>query len=146
MRDYNKPVRTGYFQRLNGAILYGASVVPVYSKQAPNNASYPYIILSTQTGVDDFTKNNQGQEVTILIQIITGFMGAIKDEIADEIADQIYQLIHPADKNFIDVGPGFQVVSTTLLLDTCDENQNDTFKIYRRLIRFGHRIRENIFN
>lgn len=146
MRDYNKALRAGYFQRLNGAVLSNSSPVPIYSKMAPNEAIYPYIILSTQTGVEASTKNDQGQENTILIDIVTGFVGAVNDEIADDIADQIYQLIHPADRHFVDVGPNLQIISTSLLLDTTVEGQNNTYKLFRRLIRFGHKIHERTFN
>lgn len=146
MRDYNKALRTGYFQRLNGAVLSNSAAIPVYSKMAPNDASYPYIILSTQTGVEASTKNDQGQDNTILIDIVTGFVGAVNDEIADDIADQVYQLIHPSNQNFVDVGPNLQIISTDLLLDTTVEGQNNTYKLFRRLIRFGHKIHERTFN
>ncbi|SKA29769.1 Protein of unknown function [Chitinophaga eiseniae] len=146
MIDYNKPLRTGYFQRLNGAVFSDSLAVPVYSQMAPNDAVYPYIILSTQTGVESSTKNNQGQDNTILIDIVTGFIGAINDEVADDIADQIYGLVHPADKNFVDVGPNLQILSTDLLLDTTVGGQNNTYKLFRRLIRFGHKIHERTFN
>ncbi|MGA8762444.1 MAG: hypothetical protein WB562_06100 [Candidatus Sulfotelmatobacter sp.] len=142
MRDYNTPVRIGYFKKLNGSIISDGLPIRLYPKQAPNDALYPYIIISTQTGVDDSTKNQQGQQVTILIDIVTGFQGAINDDIANNIADQIFTLINPKDKSFIEMPSYLKIISTNLLLDTDLQDQNGVYKIYRRLLRFGHIIHE----
>lgn len=142
MRDYNKPVRTGYFKALNGLVMSNGSPVKIYPKQAPNDASYPFIVISSQTAVDDSTKNQQGQQVTVLLDIITGFQGAVNDDIANSITDQIYQIINPKNRDFIEMPPYLKILSTSLLLDTDMQEQNGNYKIYRRLLRFGHIIHE----
>jgi hypothetical protein len=145
MIDYQYHTRKGYFQKLNGAILLNGNPVPVYDTFAVNGADYPYIILSTQTAVDDSAKRCQGQEVTMLLDVVTGFTGAVQRLPLDTICNQIYQLINPVDgTNYIDVGPDLQVISTRLLSDTTMEGQNDVWKIVRRLIRFGHKIHEQV--
>jgi len=144
MIDAAYHTRKGYFQRLNGAVTYNGNPVPVYDTFAVNEAEYPYIILSTQTAVDDSVKRCQAQEVTMLLDVVTGFIGAPDRQPLDDICNQIYQLINPADGNFIDVGPDLNIISTRLLSDTTLEAQNDVWKIVRRLIRFGHRLHEQV--
>lgn len=145
MKDTALPVRRGYFQKLNGAVTHNSQPVPVYDTFAVNEAAYPYIILSTQTAVDDSVKRCQGQEVTMLLDVVTGFIGAPDRVPLDNICDQIYELINPVDgTNWISVGPDLRVISTRLLSDTTLESQNDTWKIVRRLIRFGHKIHEQV--
>lgn len=145
MIDTALPVRRGYFQKLSGAVTNNGNPVPVYDTFAVNEAAYPYIILSTQTAVDDSVKRCQGQEVTMLLDVVTGFIGAPDRVPIDNICNQVYQLINTVDgSGWIDVGPDLQIISTRLLSDTTLEAQNDTWKIVRRLIRFGHKIHEQI--
>lgn len=145
MIDYAYRTRKGYYDKLNGAVLINSNPIPVYDTFAVNGAAYPYIILSTQTGVDNSVKRCQGQEVTMLLDVVTGYTGAISRTPLDTICNQIYQLINPVDgADFIDVGPDLQVISTRLLSDTTMEGQNDVWKIVRRLIRFGHKIHEQV--
>ena len=144
MIDTSLPVRRGYFTKLNGAIVFNGFPVPVYDTFAVNEAEYPYIILSTQTAVDDSVKRCQGQEVTMLLDVVTGFIGAPDRAPIDQMCNQIYQLINPGAGNFIDVGPDLQIISTRLLSDTTMEGQNGVWKIVRRLIRFSHKLHEQV--
>ena len=145
MIDANRQIRKGYYQRLNAAVVINSSAVPVYDSFAPNNATYPYVILSTQTSVDQSVKRCQGQECTMLIDVVTGMVGAVQRETLDNICDQIFKLIYPVDSSgYIDVGPDLTLVKTRLLSDTTMELQNDTFKILRRLIRFTHQVHEQV--
>lgn len=144
MIDSGYWVRKGYYDKLNGTVLLNSVAVSVYDTMAPNEASYPYIILSTQTAVDDSVKRCQGQEVTMLLDIVTGFTGAVSRVPIDTISNQIFQLINPANMDFINTGPDLRVISTRLLSDTTMAGQNDVYKTLRRLIRFGHKIHEQV--
>lgn len=145
MISANYYIRKGYFQRLNGAVLINSQAVKIYDGMAPNNAAYPYIILSTQTAVDTSVKRCQGQEATMLVDVINGYTGDVERETIDDISNQIFQLINPVDASgFIDAGPDLQVISTRLISDTTMEMQNDVYKVLRRLIRFTHRVQEQV--
>lgn len=145
MISANYYIRKGYFQKLNGAVLINSQAVKVYDGMAPNNAIYPYIILSTQTSVDTSVKRCQGQEATMLVDVVTGYTGDVQRETIDNIANQIFHLIYPVDASgYIDAGPDLQVISTRLISDTTMEMQNDVWKVLRRLIRFTHRIQEQV--
>ena len=145
MVDVNTPVRKGYFQRLNGAVMLDGQPVPVCDAFAPNTAKYPYIILSTQGDTGDSTKQSQSHEATLLVDIVTGFTGGATRTPVDLIAGQILSMINPADlPDQIDVGPDLQIISTRLLSDNTVTAQIGSYKIIRRLLRFGHNIHEQV--
>lgn len=145
MIDANYHIRKAYFQRLNGSIEINGNPVHIYDRMAPNQAVCPYVILSTQTSVDQSVKRSQAQECTMLLDVVTEFTGGVDSSQADIIVNQIYQLIYPVDSSgYIDAGPELTVVSTRLISDTTLEAQNDTFKILRRLIRFTHHVHEQV--
>lgn len=145
MIDVNTRVRQGYFQRLNGVVLLAGQPVLVYDTFASNDAIYPYIILSTQTDVGSGTKQSQGHEATMLVDIVTGFTGGGTRMPLDTIAGQVLTLINPqATVQQIDAGPELQVINTQLLSDLTLEGQNGVYKIIRRLLRFGHVIHERV--
>lgn len=145
MVDVNTPVRKGYFQRINGAVMLNGQPVPVHDTFAPNSADYPYIILSTQTDTGGGTKQSQSHESTLLVDIVTGFTGGATRMQADLIATQVLTLINPLKTaEQIDVGPDLQIISTRLLSDNTVDAQVGTYKIIRRLLRFGHNIYEKV--
>src|ERR1044072_2185048 len=145
MIDVNTLVRQGYFQRLNGAVLLDGRPVPVYDTFTSNDAVYPYIILSTQTDAGSSTKQSQGHDATMLVDVVTGFTGGGTRMPLDTTAGQVLTLIQPdATAEQIDVGPELQVINTQLLSDLTLEGQNGVYKIIRRLLRFGHVIHERV--
>ncbi len=145
MVDVNTPVRKGYFQRLNGAVMFDGQLVRVCDTFAPNNVDYPYIILSTQGDTGDSTKQSQSHDATLLVDIVTGFTGGATRIPVDTIAGQILLLINPArTSDQIDVGPDLKIINTRLLSDSTVDAQVGPYKIIRRLLRFGHSIYEKV--
>ena len=143
MQDINYSVRKAYYKALQGHVMIDSIAVEVYDKMAPNNAAYPYIILSTQTDVDDSVKSCQGHECTMLVDVVTGFNGAVKSDILDDICGQILGLINPSFGR-LTLTNNLQLISTKLISDNTIESQNDVWKILRRLLRFAHKVHEQV--
>lgn len=143
MQDVNYILRKAYFQALNGVVSWNVVPLPVYDKFAPNDAVYPYIILSTQTDVEDSVKNCQGHEATMLIDVVTGFTGEVNSAQMDNICGQIQGIINPISPRII-LGGGFQLIRTRKISDNTLESQNGVWKVLRRLLRFDHIIHEQV--
>lgn len=143
MQDVNYQLRKSYFQALNGVVVWNTLSVPVYDKFAPNDAVYPYIILSTQTDVEDSVKNCQGHDATMLVDVVTGFSGEVNSEQMDSICGQIQGIINPINPRLTMDG-GFQLIRTRKISDNTLESQNGVWKILRRLLRFDHLIHEPV--
>jgi len=146
--DYNSLIRTAYFQLLNGNVVLNAVPVPVYDAEALNTSVYPYIILSTQTNTSSYSKNNLGSVHTIVVDIITGFTGAVKSSDRDSIAEQIYSIVRPS-RYGISISSfntsQAQILSSRLVSDTTMDMQNDVYKILRRILTFSHIIKQKTF-
>ena len=143
MQDVNYSVRKAYFQARQGFVIVDSSAIEVYDRMAPNNAAYPYIILSTQTDVDDSVKSCQGHECTMLLDVVTGFNGAVKSDMVDSICSQILGIINSIN-NRLTLTNNLQLISTRLISDNTIESQNDVWKILRRLLRFAHKVHEQV--
>ncbi|PUZ21805.1 hypothetical protein DCC81_24775 [Chitinophaga parva] len=142
MIDVNYLVRRAYFQKLNGALLYNGAPVPIYDRFAINSAVAPYVILSSQTDTEEGTKNNQGHDATILVDIVNRGE-AISSMVVDSIAGQVLALINPLHGwQALDLGPDLQLLRTTKISDQPLEAQSNTEKVIRRLMRFRHIIHE----
>lgn len=143
MNDVNYELRKMYFQVLNTHLVYNSQPVKVYDKFAPNDAVYPYVILSTQTDVEDSAKNIQGHACSMLVDIVTGYTGEVNSVPMDTIAGQIQGIINPSTGR-LTIGGGFQLIRTRKISDNTLESQNGTYKILRRLLRFDHIIHEQV--
>lgn len=143
MQDVNTPIRKAYYQLISSNVTLNGLPVEVYDKMAPNDAVYPYIILSTQTDSDDSVKGCQGHDPTILIDVVTGKTGEVSSVDADNISGQILGLINPAGSRLILTG-SLTLIRTQLISDNTIEGQNGVYKILRRLLRFGHKVHEQV--
>ncbi|CAL1518203.1 DUF3168 domain-containing protein [Chitinophaga sp. MM2321] len=143
MQDTNYSVRKAYFQALQGFVIVGLTAIEVYDKMAPNNAVYPYIILSTQTDTDNSVKECFGHECTMLVDVVTGFNGAVESEMLDSICGQILNRINPSGQR-LTLTNNLQLISTKLISDNTIEGQNGVWKILRRLLRFAHNVHEQV--
>lgn len=144
MKDPRKALRTAYISALS-SLTYGGSSVPVYDK-VPQSATYPYVAIAEQTAVNDSDKTSYGQDVTVLLDIVTGFTPGIggkapSDDIANAILQAIY--IRGSESSTLDLSSdNFNVVTTMLDSDTSLEELDDNYHIYRRLLRFRHHIEQ----
>lgn len=136
MRDTQLILRTAYYTTLSGNVTINATPVPVYDN-VPENADFPYIKLSTQDSFETgATKDCLATTDNILIDIVTGFKKGGGKSQSELIADQVLQLIYPK----ITLPTGFNPSYTRKVSDTTLEEQDNAYKIYRRLIRLEHNI------
>lgn len=141
MKDPRKALRTAYRTAL-ASLTYNSATVPVYDK-VPKSATYPYVAIAEQTSVDDSNKTNYGQEVTVLLDIVTGFTpGTGGAAPSDDIADAILQVVHIRGTNLDLSADNFNVITTILDSDTSLRELNENYHIYRRLLRMRHHIEQ----
>lgn len=145
MIDYNQPIKTAIYHKLNGNILNDLQPVNICKGYVDGLANYPYVIISEQNNQSNRSKSNQGSSSTVEIQIVTGFTGSIDESIANNISNQILKLLNPSNKIFISPGQQLQIVDTDLVLDRGDTMQNGQYKIFRRILILSFIIQEKIF-
>ena len=138
MKDTSYPIRKAY-----NALLTELGYT-CFDFKATDNATKPYVILSSQTSNSDNTKNTFGNIATINLDIVVSFIdgfGGRKQ--LDEIVDAILQAILPTPDALIIQAEGFNIYSTKKVIDFDFEPlAQQTQTIYRRIITFEHLIEQ----
>jgi hypothetical protein len=131
-------IRIGYFQAINGNVIVDGQPVPVYDAYAiPEDAQYPYILLSTQNEVERQAKWARQYYATKLIDIVTGFLEPTGRRQSEDIADQIEPMVNPITGPQIDItANGFRIGDTERQFSENLEDRNNVYYVYRKLLRY----------
>lgn len=130
-------VRVGYFEALDGVIS-----VPVFDAFAlPENTTYPYVLLSSQTSVQRNVDICKVYDATVLVDIVTGSQDPIGRAQAETIAGEVEAIINPDDADDINIEiNGYRIANTNREQDFDTSARNGIFYIYRKLLRYRHLI------
>lgn len=137
--ELSSALRKGYYTTLNGNVTYKGSPVKVYDTFAlPEDAGYPYILLSSQTSAQRLVKGCKVYDATILIDIVTGSLTPSGRFSAENIAEQVENLVNTTR---IDItADGYSIGHTTRESDSDVGSKNDQYYIFRKLMRYKHLI------
>jgi hypothetical protein len=137
MKDANLAVLNAYKSALANLIVGGVTI-PVYSKSAPlKNVPAKYVILSSQTRLQEQTKCGYWYLCTINVQIVTRYPNGNGDlSYAMVISEEIQNLIQVTNlslSNFINVDT-LQLLTNEVTLETETEN------IFQYILTFQHKL------
>jgi hypothetical protein len=137
MKDANLAVLNAYKSALANLIV-GSVTIPVYSKSAPlKNVPAKYVILSSQTRLQEQTKCGYWYLCTINVQIVTRYPNGNGDlSYAMVISEEIQNLIQVTNltlTNFINVET-LQLLTNEVTLETETEN------IFQYILTFQHKL------
>jgi hypothetical protein len=137
MKDANLAVLNAYKSALANLIVGGVTI-PVYSKSAPlKNVPAKYVILSSQTRLQENTKCGYWYLCTINVQIVTRYPNGNGDlSYAMVISEEIQNLIQVTNltlSNFINVNT-LQLLTNEVVLETETEN------IFQYILTFQHKL------
>lgn len=137
MIDIHTPLRTLYYN-----IMINLGLVCYENGAVPDDAITPYIIISSIDANEDSNKTDFGNSAQVLLDIVTSFEKnkVVGSKLADTIAGQILGLIN--SKIRFPIFDGLQIVTTKKIQDQKINNESTTHRIYRRLLRFQHLIKE----
>ena len=138
MKDTGYPVRKAYSTLIDGL------GYTVFDSKAPDNASYPFVILGSQTSQSENTKTSFDNRVTINLDINYSFddgFGSRKP--LDLIVDAILTALISTPGETSILITGFNIYSTKKIIDfDFDPNVNDEQTIYRRVITIEHLLEQ----
>lgn len=97
MIDVKQPLRTAYYQLLNGNLLYNGVGVPVSDdlKKLQDTGANAYVLLSNQDGVDAGTFQSWDSDENITLDIVFKATARANKQVVDNIAGQILTLLFP---------------------------------------------------
>jgi len=140
MKDPNLDILNAYKTALSG-LTFGTLNVPVYSKSAPlKNVPKKYVILSSQTKLQNQTKCGYWYDCTMTVQIVTRYPNGEGDiTFAYTIGEEIQSRIQEDGITLTDFHnvETMQLGSTEVILET--ENEN----IYQYILIFQHKLNRN---
>jgi len=138
MKDTAYPTRKAYNTLISGL------GYTVYDSKAPDNASYPFVILGSQTSQSENTKSSFDNRVTINIDVTASFddgYGSRKP--LDLIVDAILTAAMPQVGVSGVTVTGFVIYSIRKVIDFDFEPLvSDTQTIYRRVITIEHLLEQ----
>lgn len=137
MKDPNLAVLNAYKDALQDLVV-GEVNIPVYSKSAPlKNVPKKYVILSSQTKLQNRTKCNYWYECTMTVQIVTRYPNGTGDlSFAMLIGEEVAQRIQVDGINLID----FYLIDTMQLTSSEVILETDTENVFQYLLIFNHKL------
>lgn len=137
MKNPDKWIRKGIIGVLGINTPYRVYDMRVSGNNVPNN----YIILSTQTKQEGMeNKCGNGWDCTILIDIVTRFMGTSNPGNREDVNDIEEYVIQQMEGFSAD---GFSLFSVELESSTSLDTLTDTQNIFRQLVRYRILLNEN---
>jgi hypothetical protein len=133
MRNIKKFVRKAYWSALNSTITYKGIPVPCYDTFAPDNAAFPYILITNQTQEDDKDNQEYNYITTITLDVVTGAIAPYGRFDADTIADSILQIVCLYPENYLTLDVG-KIVTAKLVQQTSLSSITDTNIVHREII------------
>ena len=133
MRNIKKFVRKAYWTALNNTITYKGQTVPCYDTFAPDNATFPYILIGNQTQADDKDNQQYNYVTTIVLDVVSAAIAPYGRVDADSIADAILQIVclYPLDNLPLEVG---KIVTSKLVQQTSLSSITDTNIVHREIL------------
>lgn len=140
--ELSKAIRTAYYAALDGNVLFNALPVPIYDAFAiPDNITYPYILLSSQTSNQLQIKRRKRFNASIIIDVVTGSTDPIGRSNSEDIAEKIDIIINPSDFSDLNLlAYGYQLGNTIRENDTDLADKNGLFYIFRKILTYNHLI------
>lgn len=133
--DVIKEIRKAY------VALFATAGVPAYDRFLPDNsAAATYVIITAQDTTEQIDKCDNGHVTSVQIDIThrtTTNSGGIE---CDNVAEVIIPLIK-GEQFTLPVGIKLVPGSTRKSSDSTLDGISDTFRVYRRLIRFEHIVK-----
>jgi hypothetical protein len=133
MRNIKKFVRKAYWQALNDTIVYKGANVPCYDTFAPDNASFPYILITNQTQADDKDNQDYNYITTITLDVVTAGIAPYGRLDADSIADSILQVVCLYPENYLTMDIG-KIVTAKLVQQSSLSSITDTNIVHREIL------------
>jgi len=136
MKDCGYTLRKAYVDKLASA---SYSLV-AYDTIAPDTVEPPYLIISSQTQVDNSNKQTFAFDVTIQFDIVyrTFKAGEVGQKTVDTYADELLAIIGVRPPNCPDTSPNFKIVTCMVASNIATFDYVNEAYVFRRVITMDH--------
>ena len=136
MKDCGYAIRKAYFDKLTAA----SYSVGVYDTIAPDEIDPPFLIISSQTSVEDSDKQSYNFDVTIQFDIVyeTFKNGEVGQKTIDNLANELLGIIGVNVNDYPNAGPDFKIVTRRISDNIATFDYVEQAYVFRRVITFRH--------
>lgn len=134
--DISLAIKSGYFQALSPSI-----GIPVYDAFAvPPGAVYPYVVISEISPVEIVNSKCKSYNVTVTLDVVTGFSSPVGMNQAFEISEDIENIINPPNRQYIDLTSNGYQIGQTRVSAIPNQFRSNNYWIYRNIKTYSHII------
>ena len=136
MKDCGYAIRKAYFDKITTAN-YDLSV---YDTIAPDGSEPPFLLISSQTSVENSDKTSYNFDVSIQFDIVyrTFKSGEVGQKSVDEWANGLLEIIGVAPADYPDASPDFNIVTRNMASNQATFDFVEEAYIFRRVIVINH--------
>jgi len=140
MKDCGYTLRKAYVDKLASA---SYSLV-AYDTIAPDTVEPPFLIISSQTQVDNSNKQTFAFDVTIQFDIVyrTFKAGEVGQKTVDTYADELLAIIGVRPPNYPDTSPNFKIVTCMVASNIATFDYVNEAYVFRRVITMDHFVNQ----
>jgi hypothetical protein len=136
MKDCGLAIRKAYVDKLASETFS----LGVYDTIAPDTVNPPFLIISSQTSVENSDKQSYNFDVTIQFDIVykTNKSGEVGQKSVDQWANELLGIIGVNVPDYPSASPDFKIVTRTVGTNFATFDYVDEAYIFRRVITMNH--------
>jgi len=136
MKDCGYAIRKAYVDKLASQ----SYSLGVYDTIAPDTVNPPFLIISSQTSVENSDKQSYNFDVTIQFDIVykTNKSGEVGQKSVDQWANELLVIIGVNVPDYPSASPDFKIVTRTMGTNFATFDYVDEAYIFRRVITMEH--------
>jgi hypothetical protein len=136
MKDCGLAIRKAYVDKLTSE----SFSLGVYDTIAPDTVNPPFLIISSQTSVENSDKQSYNFDVTIQFDIVykTNKSGEVGQKSVDQWANELLGIIGVNVPDYPSASPDFKIVTRKIGTNFATFDYVDEAYIFRRVITMEH--------
>ena len=140
MKDCGYTLRKAYFDKL----ISSSYSLAAYDTIAPDTVEPPFLIISSQTQVDNSNKQSFSFNVTIQFDIVytTIKAGEVGQKTVDTYANELLEIIGVRPPNYPNTSPNFKIVTSKVSSNIATFDYVNEVYVFRRVITMDHFVNQ----
>lgn len=136
MKDCGYTLRKAYYDKL----IASSYSLNAYDTIAPDTVEPPFLLISSQSAVENSNKQNFANNVNIQFDIVykTNKIGEVGQKSVDTWANELLEIIATYPPDYIDLSPNFSMVTRKITNNQATFDFTNDAYIFRRVIIFQH--------
>lgn len=140
MKDCGLAIRQAYINKLTTE----SYTLNVYDTIAPDTVQPPFLIISSQTSVENSDKQSYSFDVTVQFDIVyrTFKSGEVGQKSVDQWANSLLEIIGVYPANYPNTAPDFRIVTRRVASNEATFDYVDEAYVFKRVIVMEHFVNQ----